>query len=113
MTISTARAVTYHQVAAGETWESIAAQYTVPLETLWEANGITNPSLLQAEQNLFIPGPGGSVQETVTVSGPSLHWMALRSGNTSIAVMLLNGFSTPAQATVTDAIAPDNRNGVP
>ena len=43
-------------VQSGDTLSSIAARFNVDLEDLMNANGISNPDLLSAEQELVIPG---------------------------------------------------------
>jgi len=46
-------------VQPGDTLSSIAARFNVALEDLMNANGISNPDLLSAEQQLVIPGLEG------------------------------------------------------
>lgn len=46
-----------HVVQPGESLSGIAQQYRVPIEALAEANGITDPNLIQVGQRLVIPGP--------------------------------------------------------
>ena len=48
-----------HTVAAGETLSTIAAQYGVAMSDIVSANGISDPSLIYAGQDLAIPGSGG------------------------------------------------------
>lgn len=46
-----------HIVQAGETLFSIAQRYNISVDQLTTANGIFNPNLVQAGQELSIPGP--------------------------------------------------------
>lgn len=50
-----AQAVTEHVVKPGETLSIIAALYGLPVETLMDVNGLTDPDSLQAGQLLRIP----------------------------------------------------------
>lgn len=52
---------TRHTVRRGQTLAGIARTYRVPLRTLQEANGIRDPSRIQAGQVLRIPGSGSPV----------------------------------------------------
>jgi len=42
----------FHNVASGETWESIALTYGVEVKSLQQSNGVINPSLLAEDQRL-------------------------------------------------------------
>jgi len=46
-----------HVVQSGETLSGIAEAYSVTLDALIQANGITNPSLVVVGQELIIPSP--------------------------------------------------------
>ncbi|HTX72838.1 MAG TPA: LysM peptidoglycan-binding domain-containing protein [Rectinemataceae bacterium] len=48
--------VIYHVLQRGETLFSLSRQYNVPVEAIMSANGISDPSKLQAGQKLVIPG---------------------------------------------------------
>lgn len=92
----------FYDVQQGDTWEKIAAAYGTPLETLYLANGVVNPSLLAAGQRLFVPTPyqGLRTLPLETTSGQT-SWDAALSGNTLItAVLLVNGINT-AQGGIT------------
>lgn len=45
-----------YTVEEGDTWESIAFRFGVPIQEVWEGNGVINPTLLAPGQRLFIPG---------------------------------------------------------
>ena len=47
-------------VVAGDTLEQLALRHGVSLRALIEANGITDPTLLQVGQLLKLPGPGNN-----------------------------------------------------
>ena len=46
-----------HRVSEGEVLGQIAEQYGVSVEAIVEANGLDNPDLIQADQELVIPPP--------------------------------------------------------
>ncbi len=54
-------------VQPGETLSEIAARFGLTVEELARANGITNPALIRAGQELIIPAPG-AVPSTPTVT---------------------------------------------
>jgi LysM repeat protein len=92
----------FHTVQANEYWGSIAAAYGVPVELLWQANGVTNPTLLREGQRLFIPKTGYRPGESILVfdiaPNGSIWQAALQSGNMLSSLLLLNGLDSPAQA---------------
>lgn len=59
-----------HVVQAGEVLSVIARQYGVPANAIQEANGISDPRLLQVEQVLIIPNPddNGGTEPTPTAT---------------------------------------------
>jgi len=62
---------TTYTVKPGDTLGSIASHFGVTLDELMAANGISNPNLLNAGDNLIIPVPG-SVPPTAAPATPSL-----------------------------------------
>jgi LysM repeat protein len=53
-----------HVVQSGETLGLIAAQYGTSVDTLAEANGLSDPNYLFVGQELIIPGAGGTAAST-------------------------------------------------
>jgi LysM repeat protein len=53
----TPTAVVVYVVKAGDSLSAIALSFGVPTEALAEANGIDDPNLIRAGQELIIPGP--------------------------------------------------------
>src|SRR5512140_1663989 len=47
-----------HVVQRGETLGALAQRYNVTLEALMQANGLTDPNVLQVGQTLLIPASG-------------------------------------------------------
>jgi LysM repeat protein len=47
----------YHHVEFGESLSKIAKRYQVPIDSIIEANGLSNPDALYVGQKLFIPAP--------------------------------------------------------
>src|SRR4051794_4347716 len=62
---------TVYIVQAGDTLGTIAQHFGVTVDVLMAANGITNPNLVSAGENLVIPVPG-YVPPTAVPSTPSL-----------------------------------------
>ena len=69
-----------HIVASGETLFSISVLYDVPMAAIIEANGITNPDLLQVGQELIIPTAADATP------GPVVH--IVKTGDTVVAIAL-------------------------
>lgn len=89
-------------VRPGETLSEIAERHGVSLTRLMQANGITNPDLVEAGTRLVIPGSGDSSgggnrgAGTVTVQpGDTLSDIADRHGLSLNRLMQLNGISNP------------------
>ncbi len=59
--------VTLHLVASGETLTQIAKQYNISLAALANANGITNPNLIEVGDLLRIPGGAPAAQDGSTM----------------------------------------------
>jgi LysM repeat protein len=58
-----------YEVASGDTLFDIAAEFGVSAEALAEANGITDPTLLQIGQVLTIPPADATPEVTATATG--------------------------------------------
>jgi LysM repeat protein len=95
-----------HVVKGGETLLAIAGTYDVTVDAIMEANGITDPTLLRAGQELIIPQPTAvSPGETppslpllvvyTVQSGDSLSSIAVEHGTTVEAIMVANNLSSP------------------
>ncbi|MCB0151219.1 MAG: LysM peptidoglycan-binding domain-containing protein, partial [Caldilineaceae bacterium] len=91
-----------YTVAPGDTLGAIATRYSVPLDALIAANGIQDPSLIRAGQELIIPNADGSlpiaavaaVTETGAVralAGETIATLAARFGQEPALVGELNG----------------------
>ncbi|HEX4570693.1 MAG TPA: LysM peptidoglycan-binding domain-containing M23 family metallopeptidase, partial [Dongiaceae bacterium] len=87
-----------YTVVAGDTVDSVAQQFNMPVETLIGANHLVYPYALQAGQVLFIsgrggaPGAGGSY---TVVPGDTLTRIARRYGTTVPVLAQLNGLTPP------------------
>ncbi|NDJ87259.1 MAG: LysM peptidoglycan-binding domain-containing protein [Chloroflexi bacterium] len=97
-----------HTVQPGESLFSIAQQYSVTVDALAAANGLTVDSTLFAGQVLVIPGTGNEPAEQdptmtpapgetihVVQAGENLFRIANRYGTTVQAIMNLNGITDP------------------
>ena len=90
-------------VRSGETLSEIAERQGVSLERLMQANGIKDPTLLQAGQRLVIPGaqraaaapaaPAGPTGFYTVQSGETLSEIAARNGTSVERLMQLNRIS--------------------
>ena len=69
-----------HVVVAGDTLWSIARRYDVTVQTVVEANRLTNPDALRLGQSLIIPGPASrpSGAAAATTAQPKGHAAAVR-----------------------------------
>ncbi|MFN3332899.1 MAG: LysM peptidoglycan-binding domain-containing protein [Caldilinea sp.] len=100
-TTTDAQQLVTHVVQPGETLGSIAALYGVNAADISAVNGITNPNLLRAGQQLVIPGVTQrqmlEARSTVHVvqSGESLSGIAQQYGVTMQAIMAANELSDP------------------
>ena len=67
-------------VQAGDSLSSIAARFNIPLEDLMTANGISNPDLLAADQQLIIPGLEGitGILDTEIINFGDSYWSLVR-----------------------------------
>lgn len=90
-----------HVVRNGETLSGIASSHGTSVRALVEANGIADPNLIIAGQELTIPGggssgSGGSAASTYTVrAGDTLATIAARHGTTVRALAEANGITDP------------------
>ena len=85
-----------HVVRSGETLDSIARGHGTSVRALVEANGIRNPNLIIAGQELTIPGAGEASSRSpeavhVVRSGDTLAGIASRYGTTVSAIAAANG----------------------
>ena len=91
---------TTHVVAWGETLSDIAQHYGASVNGICAANGIVNPALIHAGQQLAIPTGGSSASAPpagggahVVGTGENLYRIALRYGVTVQALAQLNGIA--------------------
>lgn len=88
---------TVHVVQPGETLYSIAARYGTTVQTIAQANGLSNLNLVYVGQRLVIPSGSGSTTatgRTYTVrAGDTLWSIAARHGTTVAMLMQVNGLT--------------------
>jgi LysM repeat protein len=89
---------TVHIVQWGETLATIAYHYGTTVEAIVQANGLTNPHLIQVGQRLIIPGsaaPSSPSGSTHTVrQGDTLFSIGRRYGVTVNAITQANGLTS-------------------
>ncbi|HEY52631.1 MAG TPA: LysM peptidoglycan-binding domain-containing protein [Caldilineae bacterium] len=92
-----------HVVKRGETLFDVAQRYSVPLNELAKANGITDPGALRVGQRLRIPNtaapkPTNTGQRVHIVQpGETLSAIAVQYGVTPKAIAKANGLSNPSR----------------
>lgn len=89
-----------YTIKPGDTLSEIAERFGTTIQTLTALNGISNPNLIYAGQQIQIPGSnagGGSGNTFVYTiqSGDTLSEIAERFGTTTQALTALNGISNP------------------
>ncbi len=99
-----------HIVQPGENLFRISLRYNVTIQAIQQRNGISNPNLIYAGQQLIIPVGGGTVPPPTTVTPPpgdggvvnytvvrgdSLSRIAARFGSTVQAIASANGITNP------------------
>jgi LysM repeat protein len=97
------RATTSHVVRPGETLSAIARQYGLTEAALAQANGLANPNLVYAGQQIVIPTAGGAAPAAagagkaihVVRPGETLSAVAQRYGATEAAIAQANGIANP------------------
>lgn len=80
-----------YTVVAGDTIDSIARQYGVPVDVLIHANNLASPYQLHAGQQLVVPTSGVYVVQP----GDSLYRIAMRHNTTVAAIAQINGIAAP------------------
>lgn len=68
-----------HWIQPGETLSGIAARYGAPVELLAQQNGIADPNLIYAGEQLVIPASGGGVPAS---GGPDASFYTVQPGDT-------------------------------
>ncbi len=68
-----------HWIQPGETLSGIAARYGAPVELLVQQNGIADPNLIYAGEQLVIPASGGGVPAS---GGPDASFYTVQPGDT-------------------------------
>lgn len=108
---------TVHIVQWGETLATIAYHYGTTVEAIVQANGLTNPNLIQVGQRLIIPGsavPSSPSGSTYTVCrGDTLFSIGRRYGLTVNAIMQANGLTSTLIYVGQELIIPAARSGSP
>jgi murein DD-endopeptidase MepM/ murein hydrolase activator NlpD len=86
-----------YTVIAGDTIDSVAQQFNMPVEALIAANHLVYPYALQQGQTLYIPGRGapGAGTGYIVVAGDTLTRIARHNGTTVAALAALNGLVSP------------------
>jgi LysM repeat protein len=106
----------YYTTQEGDTWESVAAGFGLPVTTLWQANGIINPALLEPGLRLFIPSSIETSKRAVVgvlVGGEGTVWRgALNSGNPISIVLYLNGLPSLGQGIGLHVYAPNIQSNI-
>ena len=93
---------TTHRVASGETLSTIAVRYGTTVTEIVRANGIADPSYVQAGAVLRIPGdqqaPAAppAVATHRVASGETLSTIAVRYGTTVTEIVRANGIADPS-----------------
>lgn len=82
-------------VQPGDTLFSIAQQFGVTVDEIAFANGITNPDVIQAGQQLTIPTGGGDSQSYTIQQGDTLFSIARAFGVTVDAIVSANNIANP------------------
>lgn len=80
-----------YTVVAGDTIDSIARQYGVPVDVLIHANNLASPYQLHAGQQLVVPTSGVYVVQP----GDSLYRIAMKHNTTVAAIAQVNGIAPP------------------
>lgn len=80
-----------HQVAAGESIQSIAAQYGTTVDQIATRNGLTAPYQLTVGQRLVLPAPATYVVQ----QGETMDLIARRYGITPAELARVNGIGAP------------------
>lgn len=89
----------FHTVAHDDTWSRIAALYRVPVLEILRSNGVTNPTLLEQGQRIFIPTGGVSHESpSQTYTDQGVWYVAVASGDPVHMLLLLNGWESPVEA---------------
>ena len=102
-------------VQPGDTLSLIAARFNVPLADLMNANGISNPDLLSAEQELVIPGLEGISGVLVTEFvqfGNSFRSLSRRTQIAEPTLRRLNRLVSPTELYVGVSLIVPQQTGV-
>ncbi len=88
-----------YRVIAGDTVDTVAQQFGVPVEQLIAVNHLAYPYVLRKGQALAIPGRGAALAaapgDHVVAAGETLSRIAQRNGTTVAALAALNGLAPP------------------
>jgi len=87
-------------VQAGDSLSSIAARFNIPLKDLMNVNGISNPDLLAADQQLIIPGLDGvtGILDTEIINfGDSYRSLVRRTQISEPLLKKLNRLVSPSE----------------
>ncbi len=89
----------FYEVQPGDTLYSIAQQFGSTVQSLQDANGIVDPSILAIGQQLLLPGYDGitgMVRTRPLRPGENLHTLPLQLANERSALLQLNRIVNPA-----------------
>ncbi|HSH01109.1 MAG TPA: peptidoglycan DD-metalloendopeptidase family protein [Anaerolineae bacterium] len=102
-----------HIIEAGETLFIIAEQYSTTVEALQLVNGIDDPALIFAGQELLIPGGGGVAVPTVVMvqAGDSVAGLAEAYNTTAEAIMRNNWLLNPLYLVGGQRLVIESRTG--
>ncbi|MBE2193713.1 MAG: LysM peptidoglycan-binding domain-containing protein [Anaerolinea sp.] len=91
---------TIHIVQRGETLYRIAVRYGTTVESIAQANGISDPSAITVGQRLLIPNPApgtpGVPTEHIVTPGDTLFSLAARYGTSPTEIARINRILNPA-----------------
>ncbi len=95
-----------HKVQPGETLIGIASRYGVPVETIREANGLTD-DLIRAGDELRIPLPASVLESNGRFALPTVFRYTVQPGDTLVGLAIHFGTQVDAILAANDLSSPD------